>query len=115
MAPLLIQSTVKSSSRHTPLTLYLSNQTYGPARDVDYMHSIVYRFLNVAVTKYKWVFLFMQVKFSELTLDMFRMLQTLEREPQEDLNNQIYDASPAPGRTPFVRLFINQDCKYCYV
>jgi len=26
----------------------------------------------------------------------------LEREPQEDLNNQIYDASPAPGRTPFV-------------
>jgi len=43
-----------------------------------------------------------QVKFSELTLDMFRMLQTLEREPQEDLSNQIYDASPAPGRTPFV-------------
>ena len=42
-----------------------------------------------------------QVKFSELTLDMFRMLQTLEREPQEDLA-QIYDASPAPGRVPFV-------------
>ncbi|XP_074654987.1 protein SCAI-like isoform X2 [Tubulanus polymorphus] len=42
-----------------------------------------------------------QVKFSELTLDMFRMLQTLEREPQEDLTNQIYDASPAPGRPPF--------------
>ncbi|XP_064649107.1 protein SCAI-like isoform X2 [Lineus longissimus] len=42
-----------------------------------------------------------QVKFSELTLDMFRMLQTLEREPQEDLNNQLYDASPAPGRPPF--------------
>ncbi|XP_041368658.1 protein SCAI-like [Gigantopelta aegis] len=42
-----------------------------------------------------------QVKFSELTLDMFRMLQTLEREPQEDLTNQIYDASPAPGRQPF--------------
>ena len=45
---------------------------------------------------------FLQVKFSELTLDMFRMLQTLEREPQEDLTNQIYDASPAPGRQPFV-------------
>ncbi|XP_067661934.1 protein SCAI-like isoform X1 [Haliotis asinina] len=43
-----------------------------------------------------------QVKFSELTLDMFRMLQTLEREPQEDLTNQIYDASPAPGRQPFM-------------
>ncbi|XP_060600178.1 protein SCAI-like [Ruditapes philippinarum] len=42
-----------------------------------------------------------QVKFSELTLDMFRMLQTLEREPQEELTNQIYDASPAPGRQPF--------------
>ena len=26
-----------------------------------------------------------QVKFSELTLDMFRMLQTLEREPQDEL------------------------------
>ncbi|XP_064457446.1 protein SCAI-like isoform X1 [Ornithodoros turicata] len=41
-----------------------------------------------------------QVKFSELTLDMFRMLQTLEREPQED-TTQLYDASPAPGRVPF--------------
>ncbi|KAF4521725.1 hypothetical protein B566_EDAN012173 [Ephemera danica] len=41
-----------------------------------------------------------QVKFSELTMDMFRMLQTLEREPQEDYNH-IYDASPGPGRTPF--------------
>ncbi|GLG98836.1 Uncharacterized protein GBIM_05412 [Gryllus bimaculatus] len=40
-----------------------------------------------------------QVKFSELTMDMFRMLQTLEREPQEDFNH-IYDASPAPGRMP---------------
>jgi hypothetical protein len=45
-----------------------------------------------------------QVKFSELTLDMFRMLQTLEREPQEDLV-QMYDASPAPGRVPFVSRF----------
>ncbi|XP_071154615.1 protein SCAI-like isoform X1 [Mytilus edulis] len=43
-----------------------------------------------------------QVKFSELTLDMFRVLQTLEREPQEDFTGtQIYDASPAPGRPPF--------------
>ena len=39
-----------------------------------------------------------QVKFSELTLDMFRMLQTLEREPQEDMISQLYDASPAPGK-----------------
>ena len=43
-----------------------------------------------------------QVKFSELTLDMFRMLQTLEREPQEDLA-QIIDGNGAVGRTPFVR------------
>ncbi|KAL5011620.1 hypothetical protein ScPMuIL_010171 [Solemya velum] len=42
-----------------------------------------------------------QVKFSELTLDMFRMLQTLEREPQEDLTTQLFDTSPAPGRPPF--------------
>lgn len=28
---------------------------------------------------------------------MFRMLQLLEREPQEDIN-QFYDNSPAPGR-----------------
>lgn len=40
-----------------------------------------------------------QVKFSELTLDMFRMLQTLEREPQEDLGH-MYDTSPGPGRLP---------------
>ena len=53
----------------------------------------------------------MQVKFSELTLDMFRILQTLEREPQEDLSNQLYDTSPAPGRTPFVRLHII--CEKC--
>ena len=26
-----------------------------------------------------------QVKFSELTLDMFRLLQTLEREPQDEM------------------------------
>lgn len=40
-----------------------------------------------------------QVKFSELTLDMFRMLQTLEREPQDELT-QVYDTSPATGRVP---------------
>jgi hypothetical protein len=34
-------------------------------------------------------------------MDMFRMLQTLEREPQDDFNH-IYDASPAPGRVPLV-------------
>lgn len=44
---------------------------------------------------------YLQVKFSELTIDMFRMLQTLEREPQEDVA-QIYDASPAPNKIPFV-------------
>ncbi len=42
------------------------------------------------------------MKFSELTLDKFRMLQTLECEPTEDLSNQLFDASPAPGRMPFV-------------
>ena len=47
-----------------------------------------------------------QVKFSELTLDMFRMLQTLEREPQEDMA-QMYDQSPAPGRVPFVSIILN--------
>ncbi|XP_034232212.1 protein SCAI [Thrips palmi] len=41
-----------------------------------------------------------QVKFSELTMDMFRMLQTLEREPQDEFNH-IYDSSPAPGRSSF--------------
>ena len=51
---------------------------------------------------FMFCYFLLQVKFSELTLDMFRMLQTLEREPQEDLTNQIYDASPAPGRQPFV-------------
>jgi hypothetical protein len=34
------------------------------------------------------------------------MLQTLEREPQEDYNH-IYDASPAPGRTPFASLTVS--------
>ena len=41
-----------------------------------------------------------QVKFSELTLDMFRMLQTLEREPQEELGGPVVDTSPAPARIP---------------
>ena len=46
-----------------------------------------------------------KVKFSELSVDMFRMLQTLEREPQEDINNQLmFDQSPAPGRQPVVRV-----------
>lgn len=45
-----------------------------------------------------------QVKFSELTLDMYWMLQALEREPHEDLValNISHDASPAPGRAPYV-------------
>ncbi|GIX84828.1 protein SCAI [Caerostris darwini] len=41
-----------------------------------------------------------QVKFSELTLDMFRMLQTVEREPQEEAT-QMFDSTPTPGRIPF--------------
>ena len=56
-----------------------------------------------------------QVKFSELTLDMFRMLQTLEREPQEDMA-QMYDQSPAPGRVPFVsilRFYISTNTFTC--
>lgn len=43
-----------------------------------------------------------QAKFSELTLDMFRMLQTLEREPHGDLA-QVYDVSPSAHGPPFVR------------
>ena len=57
--------------------------------------------------KHNFIFI-KQVKFSELTLDMFRMLQTLEREPQEDLA-QIYDASPAPGRVPFVSFLLKNE------
>lgn len=33
-----------------------------------------------------------QVKFSELTIDMFRILQTLEREASDDYH--VYDGSP---------------------
>jgi hypothetical protein len=36
------------------------------------------------------------------------MLQTLEREPQDDFNH-IYDASPAPGRVPLV-----SPVEYCF-
>ena len=41
--------------------------------------------------------LILQVKFSELTIDMFRMLQMLEREPQEEAS-QIYDSPNTPGK-----------------
>ncbi|XP_070497595.1 protein SCAI isoform X3 [Chironomus tepperi] len=52
-----------------------------------------------------------QAKFSELTMDMFRMLQTLEREPQESFHHGMmphhpmthggpHDASPATNRMP---------------
>lgn len=37
-----------------------------------------------------------QVKFSELTLDMFRILQTLERGPQEDASYQAYSLPVRP-------------------
>ena len=40
-----------------------------------------------------------QVKFSELTIDMFRMLQTLEREPQEDLSAHIAVQMAAQDQT----------------
>lgn len=40
-----------------------------------------------------------QTKFSELTLDMFRILQALEREPQEDTTARMHnDQSPASNR-----------------
>ncbi|BES98840.1 Protein of unknown function (DUF3550/UPF0682) [Nesidiocoris tenuis] len=45
-----------------------------------------------------------QVKFSELTMDMFRMLQTLEREPQEDYNH-LYESPGGPGRVPFEKSY----------
>ncbi|XP_049545809.1 protein SCAI isoform X1 [Anopheles darlingi] len=50
-----------------------------------------------------------QAKFSELTMDMFRMLQTLEREPTDSMHPMIghpmahggpHDASPAASRMP---------------
>ncbi|KAL5293007.1 SCAI family protein [Megaselia abdita] len=51
-----------------------------------------------------------QAKFSELTMDMFRMLQTLEREPLESASTSMigphsslhgpHDASPAASRIP---------------
>ena len=37
---------------------------------------------------------------------MFRMLQTLEREPQEDMA-PMYDVSPAPGRMPGMVIELN--------
>lgn len=39
-----------------------------------------------------------QTKFSELTLDMFRLLQAFEREPQDDPNRLHNDQSPASNR-----------------
>uniref|UniRef100_A0A182PLV3 Protein SCAI n=1 Tax=Anopheles epiroticus TaxID=199890 RepID=A0A182PLV3_9DIPT len=51
-----------------------------------------------------------QAKFSELTMDMFRMLQTLEREPTDAMHPMIghpmahggpHDASPAASRMPY--------------
>lgn len=38
---------------------------------------------------------------------MFRMLQTLEREPQED-SGTIFDSSPASGKLPFVSDYISK-------
>lgn len=49
--------------------------------------------------------MFLQVKFSELTLDMFRMLQVLEREPED-----------APSRTLVTSTEVSegQDNQVCY-
>ncbi|XP_070581867.1 protein SCAI-like [Ptychodera flava] len=42
-----------------------------------------------------------QIKFSELTLDMYRILQALEREPKGDeIHHHHNDSSPAPGQQP---------------
>ncbi|XP_006814822.1 protein SCAI-like, partial [Saccoglossus kowalevskii] len=44
-----------------------------------------------------------QIKFSELTLDMYRILQALEREPKgDDIHHHHHhnDSSPAPGQQP---------------
>lgn len=61
-------------------------------------HDVVFWFLWDNLL---YFFLLPQVKFSELTMDMFRMLQTLEREPQEDYNH-LYESPGGPGRVPFV-------------
>jgi hypothetical protein len=52
-----------------------------------------------------------QAKFSELTMDMFRILQTLEREPQDSIHALAgpmigphtgpHDTSPATSRLPY--------------
>lgn len=47
------------------------------------------------------------MKYSELTLDMFRMLQVLEREPSEEPN--LFDTSPAAGRNPAMDPHANSD------
>ena len=43
-----------------------------------------------------------QIKFSELSIDMFRMLQTVEREPLLPSNNE-----KSPGTNLYVRILIN--------
>ena len=54
-----------------------------------------------------------QVKFSELTLDMFRILQTLEREPQEDASYQAYSLpSRAPSMVDIIHFCEVMICKY---
>lgn len=73
--------------------LRLSPLTTPPVEKSQYMNLTLQEILVVGSATE-------QVKFSELTMDMFRMIQTLEREPQEDFNH-IYDASPAPVRMPY--------------
>lgn len=80
---------------HTIMKIFyrLSPLTTPPVEKTQYMNLTLQEILIVGSATE-------QVKFSELTMDMFRMIQTLEREPQEDFNH-IYDASPAPGRMPY--------------
>lgn len=68
----------------------MSPLTTPPVERSQYMTLVLQEILIVGSTSE-------QVKFSELTMDMFRMIQTLERETQDDYNH-IYNASPAPGR-----------------
>ncbi len=46
----------------------------------------------------------MKIKFSELSIDMFRMLQAVEREPSSDrLNENIERNQKSPGTNLYVR------------
>lgn len=46
-----------------------------------------------------------QAKFSELTMDMFRMLQTLEREPQESFHGHHHGGPHGKSSHKFIQIF----------